>query len=545
MLGNVNETEASGAEPMVSPDNEQEQTPIAVHLEEEGAELPTEQHTEQSADTDNEPEQEAKDGEQSLEPIEAEKEEIGNRNDQQSLEPSKLETEETSKPPEEHEPASRSSSKTRSRSITNKPNYKLDTEGLAIDDDDINDPDAREEDYNEDEDDELEVSSRVTRKRKLESDEDDEDEEEEEEEEDNAEDDNDEEKHERSNSITAIKSDKNLKKSVSSIPVDDEGNPLPVINEEYALPDDPEGEAKITRNGDLLGGRQFLIRTFTLTSRGERKFMLATECARSVGFRDSYLFFQYNKSIYKFVLLQSDKNDLIDRGLIPYSYRNRQIALVSARGVFKVFGAKIIRNGRNITDDYYSTKLRQEGSVVEGTLAREPKVPKKVTARGREGIELIDDTAAKNPAKNAVEFFQRRAQAHMTGTNVVATAGDQLNATNWLYQHAAACSRFNSDMYYDRVRLLLMERQGLRDPYTNVLHIPESTQSSKVIGFYKKIDGNDNASSSIVYETRIEDPDLTRQRSGLLDVSPAIYEGVVSDDIKEAILKQQEFERNL
>ncbi|CAI5030255.1 CGH_1_HP_G0101370.mRNA.1.CDS.1 [Saccharomyces cerevisiae] len=72
--------------------------------------------------------------------------------------------------------------------------------------------------------------------------------------------------------------------------------------------------------------------------------MLATEPARIVVHSES-----------------NSKNDLIDRGVLPYSYRNRQIALVTARGVFKEFGAKIIRGGKHITDDYYASELRTKG----------------------------------------------------------------------------------------------------------------------------------------------------------------------------------------
>lgn len=147
-----------------------------------------------------------------------------------------------------------------------------------------------------------------------------------------------------------------------------------------------------------------------------------------------------------------------------------------------------------------------------------------------------------NPAKNAVEFFEKRGHGHMNATNIIAT-GSQLSATNWLYQHAAASSRFNSDMYYDRVRLLLIERQGLRDPYTNVLHLPESTQSSKIVGWYKK-EGKPTE-GNIVYETVIEDVDLTKPVTGLSSLSNEIFDGIVDDDVKRAIIEQQEFEKNL
>lgn len=320
-----------------------------------------------------------------------------------------------------------------------------------------------------------------------------------------------------------------IKRPHLSFPMDEAGNPLPVVNDEYALPDDPEGETKINRDGDLLGGRQFLVRSFTLSSRGERKYMLSTEPARAVGFRDSYLFFQYHPNLYKLIISQEERNDLIDRGVIPYSYRSRTIALVTARAVFKEFGAKIIVDGKNITDDYYVGRLREEGRVVEGTYAREPS--NKVMGRAANGLSIPNSSV--NPAKNAVEFFDRRNHNIAPGSNI--------SSTNWLYQHAAACSRFNSDLFYDRERVLLIEHQGLRDPYTNTLHIPQSTQPTQVLRYVKSsaVVGEKN----VTYETVIEDKDLTRRSIGLASVPVEVFEDVVDDDVKLAILEQQRFER--
>lgn len=332
----------------------------------------------------------------------------------------------------------------------------------------------------------------------------------------------------RANSNSSIPA--NTKRPRLSYPVDEDGNPLPVIDDEYDLPDDTEGETKITKDGDLLGGRQFLVRTFTLSNKGHRKYMLSTEPARAVGFRDSYLFFQYHPNLYKYVISQNERNDLIDRGVIPYSYRSRTIALVTARSVFKEFGAKIIVDGKNITDDYYATKLREEGRVVEGTYAREPMA--RTFGKGADGSGAPMSNV--NPAKNAVEFFDKKNHNIAPGSNI--------SSTNWLYQHAAACSRFNSDIFYDRERALLIEHQGIRDPYTNTLHIPQSTQPTKVLR-YVNIDKG-LVDGGIIYETVIEDSDLTRRKTGLAEVPQEIFDELVDEETKAAILEQQKFEMN-
>jgi hypothetical protein len=46
---------------------------------------------------------------------------------------------------------------------------------------------------------------------------------------------------------------------------------------------DDAGEKKVTANGQLLDGREYRCRTFFVPNRGDKLFMLATECARVLG----------------------------------------------------------------------------------------------------------------------------------------------------------------------------------------------------------------------------------------------------------------------
>jgi len=155
---------------------------------------------------------------------------------------------------------------------------------------------------------------------------------------------------------------------VTQQPVDKEGNMMDVINDEVELPEDPEGETKVDKLGYLKGGREYRCRTFTVLGRGERLYMLSTEPARCVGFRDSYLFFTKHKRLYKIIIDEDEKRDMIERELIPHSYKGRAIGIVTARSVFREFGAQIIVGGKRIIDDYEVAKARADG-VVEGELA--------------------------------------------------------------------------------------------------------------------------------------------------------------------------------
>lgn len=375
-------------------------------------------------------------------------------------------------------------------------------------------------------------------------------------------------------------------------PVDEKGEPIALVNEEYLLPDDPKGDEKIDSNGDLLGDRTFKVRTFTLVDKDDRKFMLSTEPARAVGLRDSYMFFQTHPNLYKFQLSQGQKNDLIRRNIIPYSYRNRPISLVTARSVFKEFGYQIIENGMEGTDDYYSDPNLKNDNYGDATASKSHKDSSHKVHGKRRNIHphhnlshsnnnnnnantstgsnisrtnsninnnshsrnternkfmstaIINDTIS--PARNTVEFFDRRnAHAHTMTSELLGPQGIQINATNWLYQHAAACSRFNSDMYYDRVRVLLIENQGIRDPFTNTLHIPQSTQPTRVLQFGKLQDSETDecGPNTIVYETVIHDDNLLRPNTGLSAVDPSMYEGLVDPDTLQAIQDQVLFEK--
>ncbi len=148
-----------------------------------------------------------------------------------------------------------------------------------------------------------------------------------------------------------------------------------VKDDEVELPEDPEGEQKVDKNGELQGGREYRVRTFRIEDKGNRLYMLSTEPARCIGFRDSYLFFQKHKQLYKIILAEEAKKDLIERNLIPHSYKGRAIGVVTARSVFREFGAKIIIGGKRVTDDYQVAAARANGDVEGEYAVPEDNVP--------------------------------------------------------------------------------------------------------------------------------------------------------------------------
>ncbi|KAF2131613.1 hypothetical protein P153DRAFT_421615 [Dothidotthia symphoricarpi CBS 119687] len=128
---------------------------------------------------------------------------------------------------------------------------------------------------------------------------------------------------------------------------------------------DDAGERKVTQQGHPLDAREYRCRTFFVPNRGDKLFMLATECARVLGYRDSYLLFNKNRSLYKIIATQAEKDDLIHQEILPYSYRSRQIAIVTARSMFRQFGSRLVVNGRRVRDDYWESKARKQGFTEE------------------------------------------------------------------------------------------------------------------------------------------------------------------------------------
>ncbi|MCJ1312991.1 hypothetical protein MMC25_006667 [Agyrium rufum] len=128
---------------------------------------------------------------------------------------------------------------------------------------------------------------------------------------------------------------------------------------------DDAGEKKVSSTGRLSDAREYRCRTFFVPNRGNKLFMLATECARVLGYRDSYLLFNKNRSLFKIIATQAEKDDLIHQEILPYSYRSRQIAIVTAKSMFRQFGSRVITNGRRVRDDYWEAKARKQGFTEE------------------------------------------------------------------------------------------------------------------------------------------------------------------------------------
>jgi len=311
---------------------------------------------------------------------------------------------------------------------------------------------------------------------------------------------------------------------VTRVPIDKEGNTMDVIDDEVCLPEDPEGETKVDKDGRLLGRRDYRVRVFTIKGRGNRLYMLSTEPARCTGFRDSYLFFAKHLHLFKIIIDDYEKRDLIERSIIPHSYKGRAIGVVTARSVFREFGSKIVIGGRKITDDYKVQEARDRGDV-EGELA--------------DPWDRLPGPAARYNKNQYVAWHGASSVYHnnqptvpMPNSKPWPPAGKRkanITSANWMFEHARVASRFNSSLTAARRSTF----DGVYDPHTNLKCFPAITQptharwervdtdevrarvkETKQVGFLNGTEASPDQSNGVA-DTDLTNPDSQSQPNAL------------------------------
>ncbi|KAH3665801.1 hypothetical protein OGAPHI_003989 [Ogataea philodendri] len=303
--------------------------------------------------------------------------------------------------------------------------------------------------------------------------------------------------------------DEDPNNKMRNILTDEDGNPIKIKDDEVITPEDKNGEAKVTKQGNLLGGRQYKCRIFKVPQRGEKYYMIATEAARLVGYRDSYFLFQKHRRLFKITLGDAEKLDLIANGVLPNSFKTRTIFLVTARSIFKEFGSKIVVNGKQVDDDYYEEKAIQSGAQ-----------------RGAPAVITFDYYNDSNDQKRVamlapgITGFER---AFVQASNP---------HTTWIYDQALSVRKFDAELLNDRLELL--KTKFTRDPYTGISQVPDITQPTRAT--VRKLSN----SRKLEYDLVIDD--TTAIKTGLKDVPLEIFDGVVDEETKNAILHQQQLE---
>lgn len=251
--------------------------------------------------------------------------------------------------------------------------------------------------------------------------------------------------------------------------------------------------------------------------------MLSTEPARCMGFRDSYLLFQKHKSLYKIIISDDEKYDLIERNLIPHSYKGRAIGIVTARSVYREFGAKIVVGGRRVIDDYDEEEAKslgyREGEIADPTDRLPPTgVPyNKNQYVAWHGASSVYHQYTNNPhsrSDHSGHGMGFGSSLNLSGLNSLGLGhGNKesyvkrkklvITDENWMYEHALAALEFNHEILERRKRtfttlgatpeesvanceaagLLIGSSSstpgGVYEPYTGLFFYPQSTQPKR------------------------------------------------------------------
>lgn len=312
--------------------------------------------------------------------------------------------------------------------------------------------------------------------------------------------------------------------SASVVPPDAIQEPFQVEDDEIVLAHvDEDGERKVDENGALFGDRAYRVRSFTILGRGQRLYMLSTEPARCMGYRDSYLFFLKHKTLNRVILDDNEKNDLADRELIPNGYRTRQIAVVTARSVFREFGARAVIGGRRITDDYWEKEYKKRGFEAGHLADPDDRLPPA-------GVEYnVNQFVAWHGASNV--YHQQPHQERRSTRRVPA-----IDDVNWITAHAQAASSYNAELGQYRRRML----EGVHEAHTGQWVYPAITQSEQFK--WREIESDDSSCENrrIIDTFMLIRPSLSNHTS-LLEIDADIF-STASQAIKDAIHAQRDLE---
>ncbi|KAG9327654.1 hypothetical protein KVV02_006358 [Mortierella alpina] len=215
------------------------------------------------------------------------------------------------------------------------------------------------------------------------------------------------------------------------------------------------GEAKITKDGELLGGREYKCRSFKMPTRGERVYMLSMDPARVLGFRDSYLFFLKNPQLVRVNTTVEERTWMIERGMLMANFKSKLIAVVTARSIFKSFGHRIIKKGKNRIDDYYESLAAEDDPAEDSDDDG--------TSRTDDGRSQVNGNAEDKQGG----YLGKRKHTLLQSDE----STRQVTDLNWLYESALAVRALNAQL-----QVLRKENPKFMDPHTNIEQLPASTQ---------------------------------------------------------------------
>ncbi|KAI9343492.1 chromatin remodelling complex Rsc7/Swp82 subunit-domain-containing protein [Obelidium mucronatum] len=228
---------------------------------------------------------------------------------------------------------------------------------------------------------------------------------------------------------------------------------------------DKAGDAKVSADGEMLGGRILKVRTFRLARHPTRLYVLTLDVARALGFRDSYLLHMKNPQVKRLYASDEDKQVLESMDLLASNFRNRPLGIMAIRTAFKYFGYQLFVRGKPVRDDYVC-----EGKVEPENWVYPEDEADQMSGAGLDLIQLLQHLEIHRQQK-LIQILPRHSAPKPP---TVQPPSDPRSHQNIL-RSAASAAEFNS-------RLRAQRRRGrFLDIHTNVEQVPLLSQPTHVL----------------------------------------------------------------
>ncbi|KAL9552071.1 hypothetical protein MBANPS3_003964 [Mucor bainieri] len=246
-------------------------------------------------------------------------------------------------------------------------------------------------------------------------------------------------------------------------------------------------------------GREYKVPTFTLPSRGEQLLMLATDCTKLLGYRDSYLFFHKHPSLQRIRISDDEKAMLKAMGLLTQFFKHRDVAVVTARSVFKCFGHKIVKRGRRTRDDYYENGHPAEKTTTrQSTHLRKQASANDTTAAAASNASMFTNGTHANNEEEEENDGSRKSLIAKTARSEGYASKAPLTNQTWLHHAALAARGFNAQLHERRAA-----KPTFYDIHSNINQVPASYQSTSCKFEFTKGGGDSAAAPVIEFEAHI------------------------------------------
>ncbi|KAI7895881.1 chromatin remodelling complex Rsc7/Swp82 subunit-domain-containing protein [Mucor mucedo] len=170
------------------------------------------------------------------------------------------------------------------------------------------------------------------------------------------------------------------------------------------------------------------------------------EPSKLLGYRDSHILFQKHPQLKRVRITDEERHHLIETGLLITRFKNPEVAVLTARSLFKCFGHKVVKNGKRIQDDYFEREPERHHVYTNPDETREE--------------EEIEDNSRKS-------LIGKTSRSEGYASDV------PLNNETWMHHAALAARGFNAQLHERRAG-----KPTFYDIHSNINQVPASYQPS-------------------------------------------------------------------